>query len=370
MIALSDSLDIIRNFLNSINAQPDETVRMAAEVYRTHQAAAATRLRQCAYYLDRELVGEAVHLASQEPNLLQQCLTLAFPELTEWIKQAELNSLPTPIGIIADNDVQRLNQAFLREETVREALARHRRLAMAKAPLQIRLEAVRALVKADPMAYGWPEDLKKLESLRLKELHEQILAALDRCDPDELIRLEAELDPELWQSKPPDNWLVSIRQTLSDVSGEKIQAGYQRAATALSKAYAAKSFEKGLALRDEWQNLSRDGPQPEANILSLVEPALDWLKVESERRRQAGALEQAIRRLENAIRAGHSIWIIEERLKEAESLGTVPEKLYLKLGRYRAMKEDVARHTTNVALAVIVLIVVFAIALLAIYGGN
>ena len=139
------------------------------------------RLRQVGQLLKRGLRGEALQLTEEEPNLLDFVGMLDFPELPAWRELLKRWGMAPPPALLIDLAAD-INQAYADQQPLESLLKQHRLLALARAPLAARTRILRQIRQADAANMAWEEDLKILETARIRQLDQEIDTAYRHDD--------------------------------------------------------------------------------------------------------------------------------------------------------------------------------------------
>ncbi len=167
------------------------------------------RLRRCIDYLRRGHRSEAIHLADCQPNLLEMTAALDVPEIAAWETLCAGYGWARADRISVDG-AQELNEAYAIEQPMKELLARHRWLALARAPLDLRLLALRQLAKLDPGNPAWELDISAFEQVRLREVKNEVNTAMKQRDLPAIDRLLAEVKSPGWSHEVPKEIVTAL----------------------------------------------------------------------------------------------------------------------------------------------------------------
>ena len=115
-------------------------------------------------FLGQGLRSEAIHMADEQPNLMDLVAALDLPDPDAWAEFCQQSDLPVPPPLQMDRAAQ-LNEAYAQDQPMEHLLSRHRLLALSRAPIAQRLEVLRQM-KADP-------ELKKIPVVVLTSSREE-----------------------------------------------------------------------------------------------------------------------------------------------------------------------------------------------------
>ncbi len=209
MPAAQDLVDRLRDALTARDQSITQELRDLATAYVELCRAVNDRIRRCGQLLRQGLKTEAVNLAEADPNLLDQLTALDFPERDarqQWCVQYGLAE-PPPLDM---ESAGAINEAYTAVQPLEVLLAKHRRLALALAPLPLRLVVMREIAKADKSANFWADDIRTFEIARLGEIRQQwAMAAADRHLPGLLLN---ELSSGQWSVAIPGDLLRAVKE--------------------------------------------------------------------------------------------------------------------------------------------------------------
>jgi hypothetical protein len=195
-------VDNIRSYLRAGSfVTHSEALSDLAARYASFCREANVRLRRCSEYLRRGCISEAVHLAACQPTLDRLVSCLQLPEIGEW------NALCARLGLqqaasLVTEDLDALQSAQAVEQKLDPLLARHRMLAIARAPVRERLQIVRLLQEHDADNTCWSEEARRLEEVRLTEIQAELGQTVKQSGDPKYDELVAELSGP-WQVSLP-----------------------------------------------------------------------------------------------------------------------------------------------------------------------
>lgn len=284
-------IDQIRAFVQSADQTRTPALEALAVAYAEACGEVGRRLSRCHGLLRQGLRSEAIQLAETAPRLLDQLAALDFPERTAWDEIVQVYDL-LPAPPIPVETASFLNEAYAEEDPLRDLLRSHRRLALARAPLAERIEALRRLAAHDPNNPIWLEDLRTFEAARLVQVERESAEAEKTGDAEAITRLLSELEDQTWAEPPPERLLAPLRAL-----NARLQKKWRRAKLAeiegrLSDAFAADDPIRGRIARDQWlERTASFGLRDDDPMRDRVEPALRWLdahdrQADADRRRE------------------------------------------------------------------------------------
>jgi hypothetical protein len=195
-------VDQIRGFVQSSDQTRNERLEGLASAYAEACAEVNQRLGRCQWLLQQGLRSEAIQLAESEPKLLGAIATLDFPERTDWEELLGIYALAAAPKLLVEA-ASLLNEAYAQEEPLQDLLRTHRRLATQRAPLRMRIGAMRKLAAQDPNNLVWADDLRAFEKARFRQVQVEAAEAVRLHDSAHVTRLLAEVQGQTWAEPPP-----------------------------------------------------------------------------------------------------------------------------------------------------------------------
>jgi hypothetical protein len=294
---MADYHHIVEQIRMALHAgDPGHNGRLAglASAYADACTEAAQRLGRCHRLLQQGLRSEAIQLAESEPKLLDMLAVLDFPERPEWDDLAQMRDLP-PAPRIPLEPARLLNEAYAEEDPLQDLLRRHRRLALQRAPLRLRIGVLRQLAAQDPGSPIWTEDVRSFEQVRLLQIQDEATEALQRHDPEWIGRLVSEVEPPGWTEPPPRTLILSLQKASAQLRAELARGTLEDVAARLDEALNARDPIRGRLARQEWSRLATAALlEPDDPIADRARPALDWLEDQDRRDRASREHEEAL----------------------------------------------------------------------------
>lgn len=274
---MSSLPDEIRKALERPDGVSEETMAPLASRYDEEVRAVNERLDEAVALLRKNLRSEAIQSANRRPNVMDTAVGLDFAERFEWQEILQFLGVPVPQQLDQDK-VQQLNEAIVETQPIEELLKQHRKLAIARAPLNWRLKVLRRIAEVDTMNPIWLEDIENYESVRRKTLATEVGNAIKENDTTAIASLYNELTQTTWLTPPPAELSESLQGVIANNEyNEKLQA-MQNVAAQLHAAFSEFNEPQARNLRSDWSNACNDlnGPVP-AELSEEVEPALTWI---------------------------------------------------------------------------------------------
>ena len=253
------------------------------------------RLRRCSHFLRQNLRTEAIHLAEADPNLLDLVAILDFPERQAWRKLCASHSMPEPPNLDIDAATE-LNEAYALVQPLETLLVRHRRLALAVAPLSERLAVMRKLAELDPGSSFWQQDIRTFEDARVDELRRQINQPGIEFNTAE--RLKHEIDTAQWLISFPPDLRKASDLVVSRLRGQTALRELELLMPELDAAYAAMDEQRCERLSSQCSTLlSEIGGAASELLQRRVTAVQSWLQSQRRMRQERQGFEQACTRI-------------------------------------------------------------------------
>ncbi len=276
-------IDQIRGIVQASDQTRNDRMAQLAADYATACAEVNQRLGRCQWLLQQGLRSEAIQLADSEPRLLDAVGELDFPERSGWDELVGAYGLAAAPALLMEA-AGFLNEAYAQEEPLQNLLVRHRRLAMQRAPLRLRLGVIRQLAAQDANNLVWGDDLRGFEKARFRQIQIEAAEAARLRDPAHLARLLAEVQQQTWAEPPPKVLVQGLVRADAQLRGQKTRAALAELDSRLNDAFAARDPIRGRIARNEWIALTAsEPPDPDDPIWGRVGSALAWLDDEDRR---------------------------------------------------------------------------------------
>jgi|GEM_PF-4527080 len=306
-----------------LNSGVTPELRDLAVSYAELCRAVNDRIRRCSQLLRQNLRTEAVHLAEASPNVLEQLTLLDFPGRIEWQQLCVQYGLPEAPALDMDSAAA-INDAYTAVQPIAVLLAKHRTLAMALAPLPLRLVVMREIAKLDTTATFWADDIRLFETARLGEIRRTLASA--KIDYSSLENLQSELNSRLWSVPVPADLQRDVNARVEKFRDEEAHHDMQKLLPELDAAYSAMEEDRCRALLADCAMVLR-GRSPAGEVKERLEAVQAWLHGLEQARNQQRDFEAACVQLEQAIDTGKPTETIEQAYKATTrfSLPLAPE---------------------------------------------
>lgn len=274
MSSYSELVDELRFCLAADHIELNDELRSLAERYAAACHEVNRRLQRCEEFLKRELRAEAIQFAETEPPLLDAVTVLEFPERSEWDQTVSLYQLPRAEYLLLGIS-ETLNEAYSRHAPLDSLLRRHRRLALARAPLPERMEVLRALIANDAGTNVWEEDLSQLEKARLQQIEQHYREWTDVNVVADAVR---ELEQPVWRPAPSPSLIKGVKQHFAGLRRQRGLAACRALEPQLNAAFGELNAAAARELRGLWETATKEARLTESDPLTQqVEPVLGWL---------------------------------------------------------------------------------------------
>lgn len=296
---LSDS---IRGLVQADDQRLTDEMRRLAAAYAETCRTTNDRLRRCMDLLRQGLRTEAIHLAEADPPVTDLVSELDLAELQPaWDDLCSLYDLPRaePLRLELAEAIQ---EAYAELEPLNALLARHRRLALARAALPLRIETLRELTAADEQSPFWEDDLRAYERARLREIESEARSAAQSRDAERLQSLVSEVTSADWRERPSPELQRKIKSFAGQVHRGSGRDDLEQIEPELQSAFSALDLAAGRRLRTKWEDAARRAKlSPDDPLAERVAPVLGWLADEDAREQQDRSFAAAVADLESAV---------------------------------------------------------------------
>ena len=270
-------VDEIRAFLQASDQSFKPRLRELGAEYAEGCSEVNRRLARCAQLIKQGLRAEAIHIADADPNLLTTLADLDFSERDGWIDLVAIYDLPAPPDLDLAN-AEHLNAAYAEHDPLKNLMKKHRKLALARAPLRDRLAVLREFARLDPGSPIWSEDIKTYELERFKQILSEANDAARRCDSVTADALEYELDGVAWSTTLPAGLARGVKRAAELVRQETAKRALPEAEERLNAAFSALDPAMGRQARARWNALAETARlAPDDSARERAQPALLWV---------------------------------------------------------------------------------------------
>ena len=332
--------DEIRVALDKPDGVSEEIMVPLSAQYDQEVAAVNERLDEAVMLLRKNLRSEAIQSANRRPNVIDAAARLDFPEVGEWIEILQFLGVKVPRRLDLEK-VQQINEAIVEEQPIEELLRQHRRLAIARAPLNWRLVVLRRIADADPMNPSWMEDVEAYERERLKTLRSDVENALKEKDMNAVHHLHSELAKQKWVTEVPGDLEVNLKKAIVQHEYEGQLESLGRLSEELHEAFSGFDEGRARSLVADWntQCSALKGPLT-LELQESVAPTVAWLEELDQYAVVAQQRDAALQKLEDALDRERD----PTRLHKAHAAAArfdepVPADLEQ---RYRVLQEQIA----------------------------
>lgn len=276
-----------------------EEIRAAAEAHAEQVRQVNADLARCAAWAARGLISETVSLG-EALDVARRSTTLRL----EGAAEAWAGLLRTAgLGGVSQVDVTLLEgfvAAAGRHQAMAASLAAMRHAALRRAPLVERLLTLRALVDREPRQPAWLEGVRRLEREAATALADAARRAVEDHDAvlaSQVVHWAEQLTIPMEEHRE----VLGRAAELAAADRQTVLLAQARSCADRLHAAATAMDWSGLEqVARQWQELTASW-DPGAELRSEVEPPLDLLRRERERRREDRARTEVLQRLELAL---------------------------------------------------------------------
>ncbi|TWU65938.1 hypothetical protein [Crateriforma conspicua] len=340
--------DQIRQALEKRDGISAQSMSPLAASYQQEAERVNVRLQEAVALLRKGLRAEAIQRASLRPNALEAAAALDFPEVEEWFEVLQFLEVPLPTPVDQDA-VQQINEAIVETQPLAELFKRHRRLAIAKAPLPWRLKVLRRIAALDPMNGVWQEDLESWETERGNQIASELKLAIEQDDAQTIDRLHEEISSTAWLVEPNPKLIQEIKAKKQQNKHAADLTNLTRIAPLLHDAFCQFDDTRAKQLRSEWnQVVARMATTVPADLDEQVEPALAWLSEMDDQESAFAARKASIEKLERILDSDKPTTDIQRAYREASRFEEpIPEALVQRFHAVIAERELRQRAKTR-----------------------
>jgi len=287
-------------FLRDLRQAPvqavTEEISQCAREYAELCVQANERLRRCSTFLQQGLRSESIHLAEENPNLLDLVAALDLPDPEEWADFCLNNGLPVPPSLQMDRAAQ-LNDAYAADQPMEHLMARHRYLALSRAPVRERLAVMRQITQLDPGNASWDKDIQVFENARLRELPTTFYNAVRNRDEAGIIRLVEEVTKQSWREPLPADLVEAVTDAHTRMTRAHVEEQLQKLVEPLRDAFAARSLKECQSLMQRWKNImvASSITTVSHELTDEAKPVVAWISEEEKREEKSKRFKNSCR---------------------------------------------------------------------------
>lgn len=307
----------IRSEFNSLDGVEPNTTAELAKRYHAEVKTLNERLLVCVDLLRKGLRSEAIQQASLNPDALNLASELEFPEVEEWVDVLRFLDIVPPARVNRDAVLQ-INEAIVETQPIESLLKNHRRLAIAKAPLNMRLKVLRRIAQLDATNPVWEEDIERWEKEREKQIPIEFEIAKRDSDRHTVERLYYETHQEKWITKLDGRLSEEIKNTKESHEHEDAIAQLTSFAEQLHVAFSEFDEIAARSLCDSWNEIKANVKKPiPPNLVADVAPVFAWLENAKQEQEQELERTAAIDHLELLMNTNTALDVLERAYAKA-----------------------------------------------------
>jgi len=319
------------------------------------------QLRDIGDLLAQGLRTEALY-KSDLSKVLPSITTLDFPELSQWLKLTTSLGIPRTPALFIDIAGD-LNEAYDAQLPLIDLLAKHRLLAIGRAPLVSRIAVLRLIAQRDKRNPIWRRDLNEYEKSRFEKLRKEFDQHVKNKDVRAAVALQTELK-QTQVAKPPLELVKHIDANVARLLGGLSRKQLGQLADQLNEAMSDLDIERAAELLKQWrQVVGFAKPQANDPAVQTANRVVAWIESEKnaqieqeEEAYQKSLLETQLADFKAAVKGKSSQEALVKLREELNQLGVVVPK-FLE-GQYEArLKEIRLRRIINISIIVGIAIV-------------
>ena len=275
-------------FLRDVRQAPlqgvTEEISQAAKDFATFCVEANERLRKCSGFLQQGLRTEAIHLADENPNLLDLVAALDLPDPEVWAEFCANNGLPVPPPLQLDR-AEQLNEAYAQDQPMEHLLSRHRLLALARAPMRERLGVMRQLMAIDPGNAAWEKDIRGYEAARIRELPTSFYNAMKDHDDAAIVDLAHEMTESAWIEPLPLDLVTAVTDANARIQRRTLEDELKKLVQPLRDAFAAQTLKDCQSIVARWKKLMTSAGVTNVSheLSDEIKPVIAWIAEEEKK---------------------------------------------------------------------------------------
>ena len=307
----------IRSEFNSLDGIEPQAAAELAKRYHVEVKALNERLLVCVDLLRKGLRSEAIQQSSLNPDALTLASELEFPEVEEWVDVLRFLDIVPPARVNRDAVLQ-INEAIVETQPIESLLKNHRRLAIAKAPLNMRLKVLRRIAQLDATNPVWEEDIEKWEKEREKQIPQEFEIAKRDTDRHTIDRLYDETHRENWIAQIDVRIQEEIKNLKEEYEHQDSIAALTKLAEQLHVAFAEFDGAAARNLCDSWNEIKSTMKMPvPIELASEAEPVFAWLSSQEAEQAQEADRAMAIDHLESLMNTKTDLDVLERAYAKA-----------------------------------------------------
>jgi len=297
-------------------------------------------LRACYALLEQGLRTEAIAECELPPNVLAQFAILDFPELSDWNTLLQRWNMILPPELFSDLAMA-LNEAYSQEQPLLTLLAKHRLLALGRAPIAARLHVLRQLSQLDPQNLAWQDDLAEMEKARIEQLRKEVETAITNRDPDLIAQLQAELFEQFWSVPLPPEVTEPLVQAGNDVVADETFARMQELAAELQYAQQVGDLQAAKVASEEWvQKIALVEVLEDDPLGQMVMPVFAWMQEQEELQEKQSQFGEIVTELNRGLDEREAPDELEKIANSAAEFGTpLPVETQQRLEKHYSQHE-------------------------------
>lgn len=302
MSLIRDLVKEIRKIIACKDPLDTENLTAIVKAYEEKCKQINERIYRCLDLLRKGRRKEAIILSQQEPALRQEVREMNFREKQEWLDFCEKHDIDIEQQVDRETFSSISPDISTEDKSLDRLLNLHRRLALSRAPLEMRLRILRQIRWIDTERQYWRDDLQAYEAARIEELKQQASEADRQGNLHVLETTLAELQSEEWQQPPSANLIKSLKKLIIPHRREFAYRRFEELAEQLRHAQNHAKDQSCQRLLADWQNVIEEtGIEPPPEFRQQIEPIRQWLTDVQTDKQEEDAYQQACATLERAL---------------------------------------------------------------------
>ena len=347
----------------------EAAMRAMAKEYCETIGPVVGELNRCVGWAKAELFVEACSICDDFPDLLATAKELSFEGLVSGASASvEIARLLQPyagafgtVPIIQQSSIEAMDRAYGELGRTAAMLAIVQNLALARASVQLRIEALRKLFRDNPGSRLWQSEMSRIEGGAFEWIHSQMLKAHDGGDFQTAKKMMDELARKDWGVPVSESIKGACEALWQNLQGREAERRYGELERAIRDASSASDAARLERLEGAWIQVHNEtGHSPSRESDLIVEPAFRWLKEDRHRLAREQQFLDAVADVESALSNGASELVVSRCYSRAGTFDReIPSHVVQRVDHFREAIRAKRRRRTQMLVTAIVGVVAF-----------
>ena len=355
----------IQQFLNAIEQVDKPEYAELADSYAEICDEINSRLEKCREEMLRNAPETVIHLAEQEPPLLEMINIINFDRLDEWNELCELyewkRALPVDTKLVDE-----LKKCYGNHTALKPLLLEYRKKSK-RATLKEKIALLRKIRAVDSENLQWTNDLTNFENERLKELKKAGRKAIEEDDEITIRGVYDEITAPGWFVSPPSNVVSKLKNELIAFKKMRLKERSKKILHSLANAYSNYSVHDVSVALKKWDMLLKESCfSPDEASEKQVQEARKWFAAENKQIETKMLFEKLARQFADDMDNRKSLPEIDNLYHKLLEFD-IPLPPHL-LSRYKQVRADMELDAKRSYTKKLVISLVLVFAIIAILG--